>query len=94
MPIEREKIRGKLIKTGFREKIAKHDYYYLYLNGKKSSIFTFLSQGSGYREISDELVSAIAHQIRLTKKEFLDFVKCTLTPEKYFELLRQRGEIQ
>jgi len=94
MPIEREKIRAKLIKTGFREKIRKHDYYYLYVDGRKSSIFTFLSQGSGYREYGEELASDVAHQVRLTKKEFLLFVECTISPERYLELLKQRGHLQ
>jgi hypothetical protein len=94
MPVEREKIRAKLTKTGFREKIGKHDYYYLYVDGEKTGVFTFLSQGSGYREYGDELVGFVARQVRLTKKEFLQFVECVLSPEKYVELLKQRGHIQ
>lgn len=94
MPIEREKIRAALIQKGFRERIAKHDYYHLYVGGKKSAVFTFLSQGSGYREYSNELVGVVAHQMRLTNKELTQFVECPLTAEKYLELLRQRGHLR
>ena len=93
MPIEREKIRSMLLEKGFMQKSGKHYYYYLFVNGKKSSVFTSLSHGPGYKEYSDELVSNVAHQMRLTKKELLQFVDCFLTYEKYIELLRQRDHL-
>lgn len=94
MPIERTKIRASLLGKGFKEKIGKHDYYYLYVEEKKTSVFTFLSQGSGYREYSNELVGRVAQQMRLTKKELLLFVECPLTHKQYVELLKQRNHIR
>lgn len=94
MPIEREKIRNALVKKGFREKSNDHDYYHLYIAGKKRNVFTYLSRGSKYKEYSDDLIRAVAHQIGLIKKEFFEFVECPLTHERHVELLKQRNRIR
>ncbi|MEK6649706.1 MAG: hypothetical protein AABY75_01900 [Bacteroidota bacterium] len=94
MPIEREKIRAALLSKGFREGRSDHKYYYLFVDGRKVNVFTYLSHGSGYKEYSDGLVSKVAQQVGLVKKEFLEFVECPLTHEKHVALLRQRDRIK
>lgn len=94
MPIEREKIRFALLSKGFREKSTSHAYYYLYVDGRKTSVFTYLSHGSGYKDYSDSLVREVCHQLGLVKKEFLQLVECPLTYEQYVVILRQRGRIK
>ena len=94
MPIERDRIRSALLQKGFLEVSNDHKYYYLYVDGKKHSVFTYLSHGSAYKEYSDELVGKMARQIGLVAKEFREFVECPLTHQKHVELLRQRNRIR
>jgi hypothetical protein len=94
MPIERETIRAALTRKGFREKSAGHIQLYLFVDGKKTSVFTRLSHGSGHREYSDDLVGMVARQIGLTKGEFVEFVDCRLEFVPYVGLLRQRSRIR
>ena len=69
MAIEREKIRSGLLKKGVREGGGDHDFYYLEVNQQRSSIFTKLSRGTGYKVYRNPLVTSICYQLGLTKKE-------------------------
>ena len=93
MPLEREKIRSALEKKGFKkdEKNRDHDYYFLQVAGKKSSVFTKLSRGSNYKTIGDGLVAKIAKQIFLTRSQFEKYVSCSMSREDYLEAVRARG---
>lgn len=96
MPIEREKIRQALIRKGFIEvsKNRDHDFFYLLVDGKKSNIFTKLSRGSSYKDYSDSLVNDVYKQIRLTKKQFLDYIECKLELQGYLQFLRDQQVIK
>ncbi|MGD0591231.1 MAG: hypothetical protein ABSA44_10600 [Bacteroidota bacterium] len=94
MIIEREKIRTGLIKKGFKEGGTKHDLYTLVIDGKIYPIGTKLSRGTGYKDYTDRLVTAVCHQLGLTTKEINPFLECTIKLSKYAELLKQRGKIR
>ncbi|MBI3365895.1 MAG: type II toxin-antitoxin system HicA family toxin [Ignavibacteriae bacterium] len=95
MQMEREAIRAALEKKGFRLKESRtHDYYRLYVDDKKTSVFTYLSRGSGYKTYGDDLIEAVYKQMRLVKKELVKFVDCELEYLPYITLLRRRGHIQ
>lgn len=82
-------IKRALSKKGFVEESSKHIKYILCdEEGKTSRIFTIFSHGS--KEYSDDLLSAMAKQLKLEKSEFIRFVECTLSHEKYLELLREK----
>ena len=95
MPIKREKIRKALKEKGFVEVSKKkdHDFYYLYVEGKKTSVFTKLSRGSGFRDYSDELVRDVYRQIGLSKDGFLRYLDCSLTLDLYIQILREHNRI-
>lgn len=96
MPIERKKIRSALVEKGFVEVTKKkdHDFYYLHVGGRKTSVFTKLSRGTGYREYPDNLVRNVYRQIGLNKSQFIDYVDCLLTEDAYIEELRQQRRIR
>ena len=95
MLIEREKIRKGLKEKGFVEVSKKkdHDFYYLYVEGKKRSIFTKLSRGSGFRDYSDGLVRDVYRQIGLSKEDFLRYLDCSLTLDRYIQMLREQNRL-
>lgn len=93
MPLERSDVGKALSRKGFREATRNrdHDFYFLHVDGKKTSIFTKLSRGSDYRTLGDPLVKKIADQLKLTKVQLANFVECSLTETEYLALLRARG---
>ncbi len=83
--------RALLNKLGFESKSGHHRIFRLYLDGKLVAR-TYISHG--HREVGRYHIGQMAHQMRLSRREFLDAVKCPLTQEEYHGLLRQRLEGQ
>lgn len=69
-----------------------HNFFYLIVDGKKSSVFTFFSHG--YSEYGDSLMLKIKKQLRFQNTKVAeDFFDCPLTKEKYIALLKEQGDI-
>lgn len=86
-------IQNSLLSKGFEAETGrKHIFYYFKIEGKKTSIRTYISHGE--KEIYDVLISLMGKQTKLTKTEFIDLIKCPLTKDIYTELLINRGYIQ
>lgn len=64
----------------------------MYINGEKTHINTRVSYG--HREISDYLITTMAKQMKITRKEFEEFVSCKLTEDGYRDILVNKGEIE
>ena len=75
-----KEIDKSLRKKGFRrETEGKHIHYFFPgSEGKKSGIGTLMSHGMGGTAIGSPLLGLMARQLRLTKKQFLDLIDCTL----------------
>lgn len=87
------KIAKSLTHKGFREVEGRdHIFYFFYLNGKKTSVFTKMSHSD--EEIGDKLIKNMKNQMKLSKEQFFDFVKCTLTEEEYTKYLLDNGYIR
>jgi predicted RNA binding protein YcfA (HicA-like mRNA interferase family) len=85
-------IREALSAKGFRESPNRdHCYLFFYLKGKKSSVFTKMSHGKS--EVGDGLISSMAKQVKLNKSQFQGLVECSLTADKYAELLISGGHV-
>lgn len=54
---------------------------------------TKTSFGSKYKTLGPPLVSQMARQCKLTKPQFQELVECTLSHEKYEEILEKAGHI-
>ena len=94
MPRDRRNVEQALEKKGFVRSNRDHKYYlYHTKEGKKSPIRTHTSHGSGYKTLDDHLVSQMARQCKLTKKQFENLIDCPLDRSGYEEILVSQGAI-
>jgi hypothetical protein len=92
MPLERGVVAAALTFKGFKSIEGDHTFFIYYSQaGKKSTVRTKTSHGSGYKDIADHLVSQMAKQCKLTTKEFKDLVDCPLSRQEYEAKLIGRG---
>ncbi len=74
-------------KFAFEVEDSYHRIYRLFLDGQLVAR-TFMSHGA--RELSDFHIQKMAQQMRLSRKEFLAAVECTLDQAAYYTVLRER----
>jgi hypothetical protein len=89
------KIISSLIKKGFNPKKgkSKHIKYTLYVNGKKTSIFTWVSHG--LNEYDDQLLNAMRKELSLeSNQELNDLIECPMSAEALISLLVERKKIR
>jgi len=80
-------VSASLCRKGFVERVEKHHkYYFLYCDGIKTTIKTYISHGD--KEVGDYLQGQMAKQTKLVKKDFVRLVECELSGEDYVRLLR------
>ncbi|HSH65815.1 MAG TPA: hypothetical protein VLB84_08460 [Bacteroidia bacterium] len=83
---------SNLKKKGFTEpenKSKDHIRLEFWHEGKLTRAKTKLSHNK--QDINDFLISAMSKQICLTKKQFLEFAKCTISQAEYIEILKGQG---
>jgi len=76
-------IAKSLSKKGFRESQSSHARLTFFIDGQKSSVFTFVSHGK--KEISDGLMHKMARQVGLSHKQFCELVDCSMTGDELKE---------
>lgn len=74
-----------LTKKGFVKNERDHHLYIYYNNGQKTAINTKISHGK--KEIYDDLILAMARQVRLSKRDFMKLIQCTLDANSYKQIL-------
>ncbi len=74
-------------KFAFEIENSHHRIYRLFLDGQLVAR-TFMSHGA--RELSDFHIQKMAQQMRLSRKEFLAAIECTLDQGAYYALIRER----
>ncbi len=78
-----------LCKKGFRRELdGKHIRYFFKGN---PNIRTMISHGMANTALSADMISKMAKQLKLTTKQFLAFIDCTLSEEGYREVLEKQG---
>ena len=92
MPRRAKDIEAGLSRKGFQRRESKDAYFHLWIDGKKTAIYTKMSQGE--TEIHDVLVSAMARQLKLTTRQFGDLIECPLKLDEYTRILRDGGHIE
>lgn len=91
--LKRRDVEAALKKKGFTVEERDHRYYRLLVDGEPTGIYTKVSTGKKYRDLGRDLVTLMAKQLKLTRKEFADLVSCEITADRYLALLRERDEI-
>ncbi|MEA3340441.1 MAG: hypothetical protein U9R15_10795 [Chloroflexota bacterium] len=74
-------------KLEFERHDSHHRIYRLYLDGQLVAR-TFLSHGQ--RELTDFHIDQMVKQMRLSRREFLDAIECSLNRKVYYALVRER----
>jgi hypothetical protein len=82
-------ISSSLTKKGFQIKENDHTYIILYINVKKTYIRNKISHGK--RDIDDYLIKLMATQLKLDKNQFLKLVDCSISQERYVNILMDAG---
>jgi len=91
MPMPVKDIAASLLRKGFQSTGGDHVFYHLWVNGKKTAIFTKVSHGE--KEVSDGLIGKMARQTRLSRKDFCRLVECSLSGDDYTSMLRSEDHI-
>jgi len=90
---DRSQIRSSLLKKGFIEftRGRDHDYYFLYVAGQKTSIYTKLSRGSDYKTYNITLLDLVKRQLKLNTNQLLSLIDCNLDYDNYLKILKTKG---
>jgi hypothetical protein len=86
--LSQDEIEAGLGRKGFCRSHTDHRYFVLYVNGKREAA-TFLSHGKN-RDVGAPLLNAMAKELGLTIKEFVDLVKCPLSTEEFMAMKKER----
>jgi hypothetical protein len=89
------KIVSSLTKKGFLSKKgkSKHIKYTLYVQGKKTGVYTWISHGLD--EYEDKLLNAMRKELHLeTSQELEDLIECPMSKEALISLLMKKGDIR
>lgn len=91
MPKPKRDVESGLRRKGFQQISGDHNYFaYRSAAGLKTRVFTKTSHGSK-KDISDHLLSEMAKQCGLEKRQFLQLVDCPLDQEEYEAILRSKS---
>ncbi|MBL9027443.1 MAG: hypothetical protein JNL21_34950 [Myxococcales bacterium] len=91
MPLERSDIEASLLAKGFQKTGGDHRFYELVVLGKKTGIGTKISTGSSYKTYSDDLLAKMATQLKLTKQQLVDLVRCPFSETDMQRNLVEKG---
>jgi hypothetical protein len=85
-------IQSALGRKGFQIKgQKKHEMWIYYINGKKTSIYTFLSHGSS--EYNDNRLGSMAKEMHIPRNMLDEFIQCSLSQKEYENYLVDKGLI-
>jgi trans-2-enoyl-CoA reductase len=94
MPVDRSVLVAVLEAKGFKVREGDHSFYSLYVDGKKTSVFTKISHGSSYKVYSDSLLGFVKKQMSLTSEELRQYIECTISYDMYVQILKEKGRIK
>lgn len=84
------KVKEALKKKGFKNEPNKHhNYFYLYVNGKRTSINTHTSRNK--QDIGDHLIKKMSGQLYLDRTQFENLIKCPLKHPEYVKILKDKN---
>ena len=88
-------IERSLKKKGFRTRDNDHKYFIYYTTfEKKTIIITKISHGESNQQLSDDLVSMMSKQCKLSKTDFLSLIDCSMSQDGYETKLEALGLIR
>jgi hypothetical protein len=91
MQLDRKEIEAALARKGFRLEVRDHRFYWLYVDGKQTGIYTYVSTSPKYKTIQAHLIAKMARQLHLSKSEFVELIQCPMDGPRYVSRLRDQG---
>ena len=94
MPHKARAVEAALLRKGFRLVTnGRHrKFEYGALGGNTTAVRTSMSHGAN-RDLSDDLLGKMARQVRLSRREFDELVRCPMSQSRYEGLLARRGHL-
>jgi hypothetical protein len=94
MPRKKIDVESALKKKGFNQTEGDHHWFvYMTIEGEKTTYRTKTSHTQKMKDIPDNLLSLMAKQCKLSKKNFLDLIDCPLSREAYEEILKEQEKL-
>lgn len=91
MSIKRTQIESSLKKKGFVEEGGDHKYFYHEIDGKRTSAYTKVSRGTGYKDYSINLLKTMKIQLRLdTLEQLRRLLECPMDANEYNDILKKK----
>ncbi len=92
-------IEKALLAKGFEKNSSKqkshHTFYYFIHNGKRSTIYTYLSHGAKSKDYGPSLMNKIKQQLKFEDSKIAEqFLDCPFKQEQYVDLLTEAGELE
>ncbi|MGD0094568.1 MAG: hypothetical protein ABSE73_32055 [Planctomycetota bacterium] len=79
-----------LKQKGFAEDRTHHRMFWLFVEGKRTSVHTYTSQGE--RDFGDSLMNQRRKQMGgLSRKQMQDFIECPFSHKDYIDVLEKAG---
>jgi len=91
-PRKTKDIKATLSSKGFVPEERDHSYYFLHVDGQKSSIRTKISHVN--KEYGSNLLSLVARQLHLSNAELDNFLDCPLRHTDYITILKEKKKLK
>jgi|WetSurMetagenome_2_1015567.scaffolds.fasta_scaffold1544809_1 hypothetical protein len=90
--IQTQKLRSTLEnKLKFSKSTKKHENYILQDKEGNLIIHTIISKGAGGKDINKGIFSAISRQLQLGPQQLENAIRCSLSCDDYYDILRNKG---
>lgn len=94
MQRDKRDVEAALAAKGFERDLGDHRFFVFHtIEGLRTPVRTKTSHGTSTRSIGDELLSQMARQCKLSRKDFILLVDCPLSREDYERRLIEAGAI-
>jgi hypothetical protein len=94
MPRKKIDVESALKRKGFNQTEGDHHWFvYVTIEGEKTTSRTKTSHTQKMKDIPDNLLSQMARQCKLSKRDFLDLIDCPLSREAYEDILKDQEEL-
>jgi ABC-type sugar transport system ATPase subunit len=85
MPLPAREVESALVhKLGFVRQDRKHRVFALHVKEQRVAS-TMMSHG--HQELSDRMLSEMAQQLGIARRQFIEIVRCTMSRTKYLAVL-------
>ena len=92
MPRSRKDVESALKSKGFHQ-AESHHHFFIYFTKKGKKTLAKTKTSHGMKDISDDLLSQMAKQCKLTKSQFLELVDCPMNRDEFEEALSKTGQL-